>query len=33
MSFLLNTFRDWKVTFEAIALQNPALLQSEQLKL
>jgi len=25
MSFLLSTFRDWKVTFEAIALQNPAL--------
>ena len=28
MSFLLNTFRDWKVTFEAIALQKPALFSS-----
>jgi hypothetical protein len=25
ISFLLSTFLDWKVTFEAIALQNPAL--------
>jgi hypothetical protein len=25
MSFLLSTFLDWKVTFEAIALQNPTL--------
>ena len=28
MSFLLSTFRDWKVTFEAIALQKPALFSS-----
>ena len=28
MSFLLSTLRDWKVTFEAIALQKPALLSN-----
>jgi hypothetical protein len=26
ISFLLRTFLDWKVTFEAIAAKNPALI-------
>jgi hypothetical protein len=32
ISFLLSTFLDWKVTFEAIALQNPAQLKEASVR-